>query len=59
MSNTASSRFSIQPLNEKSLKVAEKELNENQKTYKNDIELLRSWLKQQTHLKSIQSKNFK
>ena len=50
------SRFSIQPLNEKSLKVAEKELNENQKRYKNDIEILRSWLKQQPHLKSIQSK---
>ena len=56
MSNKESIRYLIKPLDDKSLKVAEKELNEDPKRYRNDIEILRSWLLQQPHIKSIQSK---
>lgn len=53
--SSALTRYSIKPLDDKSYKLAEKELNEDPKRRKNDIELLRNWLKQQNYLKSIDS----
>jgi hypothetical protein len=53
--STENTRFSIPQLSDKSLKLAEKELNEDPKRRRSDIELLRSWLKQQKHIKSIES----
>ena len=55
MSLQDSSRFAIRPLDEKSVKVAEKELNEDQKRIKSDIECLRTWLRQHPYIKSIES----
>jgi hypothetical protein len=47
--------FAIRPLDDKSLKVSQKELNEDPKRRQEDCDLLRAWLRQQPYLKSIES----
>jgi hypothetical protein len=47
--------FTIRPLDEKSLKFSQKELNEEPKRRQEDCELLRTWIRQQPYLRSIES----